>query len=93
MNDFKVCEYFSDFRFLDRIFLWFVLAMKLMTGLVDVAMAVSVQLQTTQRRYDIENSKSPRDPESTRLEELKTAIREVKHSNTDLAVEGDIVRL
>ncbi|KAK7921902.1 hypothetical protein WMY93_008804 [Mugilogobius chulae] len=34
------------------------LAMKLMTGLVEVAAVLSVQLQTIQRRYDIENSKT-----------------------------------
>ncbi|XP_027864003.1 cohesin subunit SA-1 [Xiphophorus couchianus] len=61
------------------------LAMKLMTGLVDVAVAVSVQLQTTQRRCDIENSKSPRDQDSGRLEELKTAIRELQENREELS--------
>uniref|UniRef100_A0A8C6KFF6 Cohesin subunit SA n=1 Tax=Nothobranchius furzeri TaxID=105023 RepID=A0A8C6KFF6_NOTFU len=47
------------------------LAMKLMTGLVGVAVTVLVQLQTTQRRYDMENSKSPSDRSSDRLEKRK----------------------
>uniref|UniRef100_A0A3B3WKA1 Cohesin subunit SA n=1 Tax=Poecilia mexicana TaxID=48701 RepID=A0A3B3WKA1_9TELE len=61
------------------------LAMKLMTGLVDVAVAVSVQLQTTQRQCDIENSKSPRDQGSDRLEELKTAVRELQENREELS--------
>ncbi|XP_017162670.1 cohesin subunit SA-1 isoform X2 [Poecilia reticulata] len=61
------------------------LAMKLMTGLVDVAVAVSVQLQTTQRQCDIENSKSPCDRGSDRLEELKTAIRELQENRAELS--------
>uniref|UniRef100_A0A3Q3W0T0 Cohesin subunit SA n=1 Tax=Mola mola TaxID=94237 RepID=A0A3Q3W0T0_MOLML len=47
------------------------LAMKLMTGLVEVAQMVSVQLHTAQRRYDVENSKSGHESASDRLEELK----------------------
>ncbi|KAM4732683.1 cohesin subunit SA-1 [Anableps anableps] len=61
------------------------LAMKLMTGLVNVAVAVSVQLQTTQRRYDIENSKSPHDRSSDRLEELKASIRELQENREELS--------
>lgn len=57
------------------------LAMKLMTGLVEVALTVSVQLQTTQRRYNMENSKRAHDRASDRLEELQTTINEVTHSH------------
>ncbi|XP_047209930.1 cohesin subunit SA-2 isoform X3 [Girardinichthys multiradiatus] len=52
------------------------LAMKLMTGLVDLAVAVSGQLQTTQRQCDTENSKGPHEQASDRLQELKASIRE-----------------
>lgn len=51
--------------------------MKLMTGLVEVAVMVSVQLQTTQRRYDMENSKRAHDRASDRVEELQATISEV----------------
>uniref|UniRef100_A0A8C3G6E0 Cohesin subunit SA n=1 Tax=Cyclopterus lumpus TaxID=8103 RepID=A0A8C3G6E0_CYCLU len=47
------------------------IAMKLMTGLVEVAVLVSVQLQTTQRQYDMENGKEARDRAPGRLEELQ----------------------
>uniref|UniRef100_A0A674PE58 Cohesin subunit SA n=1 Tax=Takifugu rubripes TaxID=31033 RepID=A0A674PE58_TAKRU len=47
------------------------LAMKLMTGLVKVFLGVSIQLQTAQRRCDIECSKRDPDRASDRLEELK----------------------
>ncbi len=57
--------------------------MKLMTGLVEVALTVSVQLQTTQRQYDMENSKRAHDRASDRLEELQATISEVTHGHTD----------
>lgn len=56
------------------------LAVKLMTGLVKVAMGVSIQLQTAQRRCDIECSKTDSDKASDRLEELKASISEVTHN-------------
>lgn len=56
--------------------------MKLMTGLVDVAVTVSVQLQTTQRLYDVENSKRPHDRATDRMEELQATISEVTHTHT-----------
>lgn len=59
------------------VFLFSAPAVKLMTALVDLAVAVSVQLQTTQRRCDIENSRIPPERASDRLEELKATIREV----------------
>lgn len=58
-------------------FLCFSVAMKLMTGLVRVSLGVSIQLQTTQKRYDIECSKSAPDRASDRLEELKAYGNEV----------------
>lgn len=54
--------------------------MKLMTGLVDVALNVSVQLQTTQRQYNMENSKSASDRAPDRLEELQATVSLVTHS-------------
>ncbi|XP_030251378.1 cohesin subunit SA-1 isoform X2 [Sparus aurata] len=53
------------------------LAMKLMTGLAKAAMIVSVQLQTTQRQYDMENSKEAHDRAPDRLEELQATISEL----------------
>lgn len=51
-----------------------------MTGLVEVAVVVSVQLQTAQRRYDMENSKRAHDSSSERLEELQATISDVRHA-------------
>lgn len=50
-----------------------------MTGLVEVAVVVAVQLQTTQRQYDVENSKRAHDRASDRLEELQATITEVTY--------------
>lgn len=60
--------------------------MKLMTGLVEVALTVSVQLQTTQRQYDMENNKRAHDRASGRLEELQATISEVRHTRTHAAL-------
>lgn len=57
-------------------------AMKLMTGFVDVALSVSVQLQTTQRQYDMESSRSPIDRAPDRLAELQATLSLVTHSAT-----------
>ncbi|XP_076595594.1 cohesin subunit SA-2 [Chaetodon auriga] len=61
------------------------LAMKLMTGLVEVALTVSVQLRTTQRRYDVENSKRAHDRSSDRLEELQASINELCENKQEIA--------
>lgn len=61
------------------------LAMKLMTALVEVSVVVSVQLQTTQRRYDMENSRSPSDRQPGRLENLQAAITELKNNTEELS--------
>lgn len=53
-----------------------------MTGLVEVAVLVSVQLQTTQQQYNTENSKRAHDRASDRLEELQATIREVTQRKT-----------
>lgn len=55
--------------------------MKLMTGLVEVAVIVSVQLQTTQRQYDMENSKRADSRASDKLEELQATISEVTNTH------------
>lgn len=57
--------------------MFLLLAVKLMTGLVKVSLGVSIQLQTAQRRCDIESSKRDPDRASDRLEELKASISEV----------------
>ncbi|KAF1384988.1 hypothetical protein PFLUV_G00125940 [Perca fluviatilis] len=61
------------------------LAMKLMTGLVEVAVIVSVQLQTTQRQYDTENSKREQDRASGRLEELQATISELRENREEVS--------
>ncbi|XP_040904363.1 cohesin subunit SA-1 [Toxotes jaculatrix] len=61
------------------------LAMKLMTEMVEVAVMVSVQLQTTQRRYDMENSKGEHDRASDRLEKLQATITELQEKREELS--------
>ncbi|XP_029020593.1 cohesin subunit SA-1 isoform X1 [Betta splendens] len=61
------------------------LAMKLMTGLVEVAVMVSVQLQTTQRQYDMENSKRAQHRASDRLEELQANISKLQENREELS--------
>ncbi|XP_034454234.1 cohesin subunit SA-1 [Hippoglossus hippoglossus] len=61
------------------------LAMKLMTGLVEVAVIVSGQLQTTQRQHNMENSKSSDDRASDRLEELGATISELQEKREELS--------
>ncbi|CAK6964961.1 cohesin subunit SA-2 [Scomber scombrus] len=61
------------------------LAMRLMTGLVEVAVIVSVQLQTTQRRHNMENSKGEHDRASDRLEELQATINELQENREELS--------
>ncbi|XP_006809016.1 cohesin subunit SA-1 isoform X2 [Neolamprologus brichardi] len=61
------------------------LAIKLMTGLVEVAVVVSVQLQTTQQQYNTENSKRAHDRAADRLEELQATIRELRENREELS--------
>jgi hypothetical protein len=56
--------------------------MKLMTGIVEVAVMVFAQIKTTQRRYDAERSKSAEHRASERLEELQATISEVTRAHT-----------
>ena len=72
-------DIFSQLTLSTSILYW---AMKLMTGLVEVAVTVSVQLQTTQRQRNMENSKSSDDRASDRLEKLEATISEVTHTHT-----------
>ncbi|XP_075868419.1 cohesin subunit SA-1 [Nelusetta ayraudi] len=58
------------------------LAVKLMTGFVDAALNVSVQLQTTQRQYDMESSRSPHDKAPDRLLELQATVS-LLHENKE----------
>lgn len=50
-----------------------------MTGLVEVAVTVCDQLQTTQRRYDTEKNKRANDRAVDRLNDLQVTINEVRH--------------
>ncbi|XP_028315452.1 cohesin subunit SA-1 [Gouania willdenowi] len=61
------------------------LAMKLMTGLVDVAMVQCVQLQTTQRQFEMERNKRAEDKASDRLEELQNSIGELQENREELS--------
>ncbi|CAL8262557.1 unnamed protein product [Lota lota] len=53
------------------------LAMKLISAVVEVGVSVSTQLQTCQRLYDAESSKTPQDRATHRLEELQAVIKEL----------------
>ncbi|XP_026186093.1 cohesin subunit SA-2 [Mastacembelus armatus] len=61
------------------------LAVKLMTGLVDVAVTLSVQLQTTQRQCDMEKSKGIHDRASDKLEKLQATIKELQENREELS--------
>ncbi|KAK5864520.1 hypothetical protein PBY51_015757 [Eleginops maclovinus] len=61
------------------------LSMKLMTGLVEVAVTVSVQQQTTQRQYNIENSKGASDRASDRLEDLQATISQLRENRVEVS--------
>lgn len=74
-----VFEKFGSVKRKFPLHVFFLLAMKLMTGLVKVSLGVTIQLQTTQKRYDIECGKRVPDRASDRLEELKASINEVTH--------------
>ncbi|KAM6953761.1 LOW QUALITY PROTEIN: cohesin subunit SA-2 [Aplochiton taeniatus] len=61
------------------------LAMKLMTGVVEVAVTVFAQMKTTQRRYDVERSKKAEDKAMQRLEELQATIKELHEHQEELS--------
>ncbi|XP_077434073.1 cohesin subunit SA-2 isoform X2 [Vanacampus margaritifer] len=61
------------------------IALKLMSGMVEVVVAVSLQQQTIQRRYDVEQGKDVEDQESQRLQELMTLIRELLENKEELS--------
>ncbi|XP_008324761.1 cohesin subunit SA-1 isoform X2 [Cynoglossus semilaevis] len=61
------------------------LAMRLMTGLVEVAVTVCDQLQTTQRRYDTEKNKRANDRAVDRLNDLQVTINELVEKKEDLS--------
>ncbi|CAG08302.1 unnamed protein product, partial [Tetraodon nigroviridis] len=61
------------------------LAMKLVTGLVKVSLGVSIQLQTAQKRYDLECSKTVPDRAADRQEKLKASISELQENREELS--------
>ncbi|XP_056133500.1 cohesin subunit SA-2 [Lampris incognitus] len=61
------------------------LAMKLMTGLMKVSVVVYAQLQTSQRRYNIESSKSAQDRATVMLEDLQAMITELQENKEELS--------
>ncbi|XP_068182509.1 cohesin subunit SA-3-like [Antennarius striatus] len=60
-------------------------AMKLMTGMVEVAVLVSIQQQTAQRQYDMENSKSLHERASDKLEGLQATIKELQENREEIS--------
>ncbi|CAL1612852.1 unnamed protein product [Knipowitschia caucasica] len=60
-------------------------AVKLLTGLVEVAAHLSVQIQTLQRRYDIEFGKTAFEQTPERLEELHATISQLHDNREELA--------
>ncbi|KAL0973621.1 hypothetical protein UPYG_G00207250 [Umbra pygmaea] len=61
------------------------IAMKLMTAIVQVAVVVFAQMKTTQRRYDVERSKSPEHQASEKVEELQAIISELREHQEELS--------
>ncbi|CAJ1058981.1 cohesin subunit SA-1 [Xyrichtys novacula] len=61
------------------------LAMKLMTRLVEVATIVSVQRQTTQRQYDMKNNNMARYRDTEQLEELQASISELQENEAQVS--------
>ncbi|KAK0147688.1 Cohesin subunit SA-1 [Merluccius polli] len=53
------------------------LAMKLVSAVVEVGVLVSTRLQTCRRRYEAERSKTPQDRATQKLEELQAVIQEL----------------
>ncbi|XP_062332798.1 cohesin subunit SA-3 isoform X2 [Osmerus eperlanus] len=60
-------------------------AMKLMTALVEVAVTVFAQVKTTQRRYDVETTRSPEDRALGRLEELQANVSQLLEHQEELS--------
>lgn len=61
------------------------LAMKLMTELVAAAVLLSVQQQTHQRRYDIENNKTELEKTPATLEELQATLNQMHENREELS--------
>ncbi|XP_077588825.1 cohesin subunit SA-1 [Stigmatopora nigra] len=61
------------------------LAMKLMSGMVKVVLTVSNQMQTVMRRYELESGKDEEDQDTLRLEDFKTAIKELLEDKEELS--------
>lgn len=61
-----------------------ILAMKLMTALVDVALTVSVNLDNTQRQYESERQKTRDKRASDRLESLLTKRQELEENMDEI---------
>uniref|UniRef100_A0AAY5KPW9 Cohesin subunit SA n=1 Tax=Esox lucius TaxID=8010 RepID=A0AAY5KPW9_ESOLU len=61
------------------------IAMKLMTAIVQVAVVVFAQLKTTQRRYDVEKSKTAEHRASEKVEELQATISELQERQEELS--------
>ncbi|KAJ8337818.1 hypothetical protein SKAU_G00367840 [Synaphobranchus kaupii] len=61
------------------------IAMKLMTAIVEVAVVVFTQTETTQRRYKVEQGKGVEHRAEERLEELQAAYRELQEHQEELS--------
>ncbi|XP_061895568.1 cohesin subunit SA-1 [Entelurus aequoreus] len=60
------------------------LAIKIMSGMLEIAVTVSFQLHPIQRHYDKENSKQTDERDSERLEDLRAGIRELQEKKEEL---------
>ncbi|KAJ3587332.1 hypothetical protein NHX12_010930 [Muraenolepis orangiensis] len=60
------------------------LAMKLISAVVEVGVSVSARLQTWKRRYEAESSKTPQERATERLEELQAVIKELLEHREEL---------
>ncbi|KAJ8389253.1 hypothetical protein AAFF_G00121180 [Aldrovandia affinis] len=60
------------------------IVMKMMTAMVEVAVVVFTQMETTQRRYEVERKKEVEHRAQERLEELQTTYRELCEHQEEL---------
>nr|XP_057931328.1 cohesin subunit SA-1 isoform X2 [Doryrhamphus excisus]XP_057931329.1 cohesin subunit SA-1 isoform X2 [Doryrhamphus excisus] len=61
------------------------LALKLISGMVEVAVMVSFQLHTISRRYDLEKGKEAHEQDSERLEELQATISQLQENKEEMS--------
>ena len=75
---FAVCKSLTDALFSS------ILAMKLMTALVDVALNLSINLDNTQRQYDSERQKNKNKQATERLNLLIVKRQELEENQAEI---------